>query len=129
MLKLRLLLLTIFGANICFCQSLKNNNSVEAADSMYIGTKKIPVIISSKLSLKIYPNPARNKVALEVTGFKPGMVMVKILDDKGILYANDNRLLTASADEITMFLQLKQGIYFITISQQNKSVRKKLMVL
>ena len=89
----------------------------------------MPVIVSSKLTIKIYPNPAINKIALQVSGFKPGLVMVKILDDKGILYTNDNRLLTTSEDEIAMFLQLKRGVYFVIISQQNKSVRKKLMVL
>ena len=129
MVKLLLIYIIIFCSNNCYSQLVKNNNPIINKDSIFIGTTKMPVIVSSKLTIKIYPNPAINKISLQVTGFKPGLVMVKILDDKGILYTNDNRLLTTSEDEIAMFLQLKRGVYFVIISQQNKSVRKKLMVL
>jgi hypothetical protein len=82
-----------------------------------------------KISLKVYPNPAKNKIAIAVKGFEPGMVIVKIIDTKGKIWREDNRLLTDGNEEIPMFLQLKPGIYFISVSENRKISRKKLIIL
>jgi hypothetical protein len=57
------------------------------------------------------------------------MATVRILDIKGKLLREDNRLLTNGTEDIIMFLMLKAGIYFILVSEPGKLVRKKLVIL
>src|SRR4051812_35878938 len=71
----------------------------------------------SQAELTIFPNPAKNKVTVQVKNFKPGMVSVKVLDLKGKVAKEDMRLLTNGSEDIIMFLMLKAGIYFIVVSQ------------
>ncbi|MBC7888778.1 MAG: T9SS type A sorting domain-containing protein [Ferruginibacter sp.] len=81
-----------------------------------------------KPELTIYPNPAKNKITIQVKNFHPGMAAVKVLDVKGKLVREDNRLLTNGTEDIIMFLMLKAGIYFILVSEPGKEARKKLVV-
>jgi hypothetical protein len=92
----------------------KTNDSLQAAD---------------KAQLSIYPNPAKNKVTLQVRGFAPGTVSVKILDYKGKLLRDDSRLLTNGVEDIVMFLMLQPGIYFIIVSEKGKVARRKLIIM
>ena len=82
-----------------------------------------------KTSLKVYPNSAKNKITLDVTGFDAGLVAVKITDSKGKIWREDNRLLTSGTEEIVMFLMLPAGVYFISLNEKAKIVKKKLIVL
>ena len=99
-------------ANPLFKQ--KNNDSLQA---------------SNKAQLNIYPNPAKNKVTLEVKGFEAGTASVRIMDSKGKLLRDDSRLLTNGNEDIIMFLMLQPGIYFIIVSEKGKVARKKLVIL
>lgn len=129
MLKSSLLILSSFIVLNCFCQSAENKGSLpKSTDSQYAAkmTQSPGMKISS---FKIYPNPAKNKVSLSVTGFEPGIALVKITDTKGKIWRQDNRLLTNGSEEIAMFLLLQPGIYFISVSEKNKVVKKKLMIL
>ena len=83
----------------------------------------------TKTSLKVYPNPAKNKITLDVTGFDAGLVTVKISDTKGKIWREDNRLLTNGTEGIPMFLMLPPGIYFISLNEKAKIIKKKLIVL
>ena len=65
---------------------------------------------------------------MQVKNFSPGMVSVKILDAKGKIMREDNRLLTNGSEDVVMFLSLKAGIYIILVSDQGKSARRKLLV-
>ncbi len=129
MLKTSLLIVTYFIAIHCFSQAVSNTDvSFSGKDSLLVATKDTVAAIG-KPSLKIYPNPAKNKISLQVTGFETGMVKVRIMDDKGKVVREDDRLLNNGIDEINMFLQLQAGIYSISVSEKNKVVRKKLIVL
>lgn len=85
--------------------------------------------LTSSLQLSIFPNPAKNKVTLQVKGFEPGTAVVKILDTRGKMIREDSRLLTSGSEEIVMFLMLPPGIYFVIISEKGKVIRKKLVML
>lgn len=124
-----LLLMSMFFSIIGFSQSGPNKTEKINADSLTNSTAKSRINLSSKVSLKIFPNPATNKISLQVSGFKQGLVMVKISDEKGNIHSADSRLLTTNDNEITMFLQLRQGVYFVSVTQQNRSVKKRLLVL
>lgn len=117
---------------ICICviafngyaQLPTNIDSIKAnTHQRYSSTNNI------KPDLNIYPNPAKNKVTLQVKQFKPGMAAVRLMDIKGKIIKDDNRLLTNGTEDIVMFLMLKEGIYFIQVSQAGKVVRKKLAIL
>src|SRR4051812_7547854 len=54
--------------------------------------------------LLIFPNPAKNKITVQVKNFKPGMVSVKVLDLKGKVVKEELRLLTNGSEDIIMFL-------------------------
>ena len=120
-------LLCWFVAAICFSQPIANDSSFKTSTTNPTSKENIPVI--AKPALNIYPNPAKNKVTLQVSHFDPGMATVRILDIKGKLLREDNRLLTNGTEEIVMFLMLKAGIYFILVSEPGKLVRKKLVIL
>ncbi len=79
--------------------------------------------------VKLYPNPARNKVTLEVNGFLPGMLTVKIIDDKGRLMKAYDRLLINGAEEVPVFLSLPSGIYYIVVVQKSRYIKKRLSIL
>ncbi|CAN5674789.1 hypothetical protein BH11BAC3_BH11BAC3_35150 [soil metagenome] len=110
----------------CFSQ-----NPVITTDSSL--SLKQPVLLEQKLisspELSIFPNPAKNKVTLQVKGFEPGTALVKILDTKGKMIREDSRLLTNGTEDIVMFLMIPPGIYFIIISEKGKVSRKKLVIL
>ena len=129
MLKTSLLIVTYFIAAHCFSQPvLDTDDSLPKKEPVVVTTKDVAINIV-KPSLKIYPNPAKNKISLQVTGFETGMAKVRIMDDKGKVVREDDRLLNNGIDEINMFLQLQAGIYFISVSEKSKVVRKKIMVL
>jgi len=127
MQKILSTLLCWFASAICFCQPIANNDSIKASTTNPKSKENIPDI--AKPALSIYPNPAKNKVTLQVSHFDPGMATVRILDIKGKLLREDNRLLTNGTEDIIMFLMLKAGIYFILVSEPGKMVRKKLVIL
>ncbi len=107
-----------------YAQKTTNIDSVKTGIPLHYSAAKSP-----KPDLSIYPNPAKNKVTLQVKQFDPGMAAVRLIDLKGKILKEDNRLLTNGTEDIIMFLMLKAGIYFIQVSQTNKVVRKKLVIL
>lgn len=89
---------------------------------------KKDTIAKEKTAIKIYPNPAKNKVELSVSGFQPGSVQLQILDQKGNKLRDDKRLLFSGNESITVMFSLPAGFYFIQVRQNNLLLRKKLMV-
>jgi len=111
----------------CFSQSVAPADS----SSQTPATKVKPIektIAGPKPDIAIYPNPAKNKVTVQVKNFAPGMAVVKVLDTKGKLVREDSRLLTNGTEDIVMFLMLKAGIYFILVAEPGKVARKKLVL-
>ena len=129
MLQNLLILISCFISSFCFSQPDLNKDSSARSISILHATKDSSLSPTEKTSLKVYPNPAKNKVSLEVAGFDPGMATVKIIDTKGKVWREDNRLLTNGTEEIAMFLMLKAGIYFISVTEKGKTAKKKLIIL
>lgn len=125
MLKIILFTLSSAISVFCYAQPLVNNDSTKTAAGLSLKAKPA----NTTTDLIVYPNPAKNKVTLQVKNFDPGMATVKVLDVKGKLVREDSRLLTNGTEEIIMFLMLKAGIYFIIITEPGKVVRKKLVMM
>lgn len=124
-LYLTALLCLLFGYN--FAQTATSPEISTSEFPSLMLTK--PVSTSIKADLKIYPNPAKNKISLDVKGYEPGMVAVRIMDNKGKQVREDSRLLVNGTEEVVMFLSLQPGIYYILLKQKDKLVRKKLVVI
>jgi len=125
MLKIILFTLSSAISVFCYAQPLVNNDSTKTATGLSLKAKPA----NTTTDLIVYPNPAKNRVTLQVKNFDPGMATVKVLDVKGKLVREDSRLLTNGTEEIIMFLMLKAGIYFIIITEPGKVVRKKLVMM
>lgn len=80
------------------------------------------------VTAKIYPNPATNKVEVLVNGFQPGILELKVIDRNGMVYRDDKRLLVRGNEVIVLMFFLPPGIYFILLKQNQKSIKKKLVV-
>lgn len=91
--------------------------------------KGISVVDESKPTAKLYPNPAKNKVVLQLNGFKSGMAQLQIINDKGSVVRKEDRLLVNGNEEVVMFFSLRAGIYFIKTIQGVIEIKKRLVVL
>ncbi len=81
-----------------------------------------------KASVKLYPNPAKNKAELEIRGFEPGLVQVHIINSNGGIERNDQRLLATGNENMVLMFSLQAGVYFVVLRQKDKLVKKKLLV-
>lgn len=129
MLKSFFLIFLFFASLQCICQTFQNKDSIVKPTGIEYAAKNNHSTDGVVTSLKIYPNPAKSKISLSVAGFEPGMAQVKITDTKGKVWRQDNRLLTNGTEEMAMFLLLQPGIYFISVGEKNKIIKKKLVIL
>jgi hypothetical protein len=90
-------------------------------DSLNQALKQIP-------SANIFPNPARDKVIINIRGFSAGMLQLKIVGTNGKVYRKDTRLLYKGDEEMVLMFFLDPGIYYILFTQPEKNVKKKLVV-
>lgn len=81
-----------------------------------------------KISIRLSPNPVKNKLNIALEGFAAGSVRLQLLNWKGTLQRDETRRLFAGNDLITMMFFLPPGIYFLIISQDNKSYKRKVVV-
>jgi Secretion system C-terminal sorting domain len=86
------------------------------------------VLIKEKATAKLYPNPVKNKVELEVKGFEQGQIQVQIIDVNGKKIRDDQRFLFTGNENITLMFSLQPGIYFVVIRQAKRLVKMKMVV-
>ena len=122
MKKIILLLVTFLEIYGGFAQ----NSS--GSDSLIIKKITSDSVIKEKIAVKLYPNPAKNKVELEVKGFEPGLVQVQIYNLSGKAVRNDSRLLFSGNENMVVMFSLTPGIYFVVLKQKDKLVKKKMVV-
>jgi hypothetical protein len=81
-----------------------------------------------KYFARLYPNPTRNKVLIDVKGFEPGYLQLKFYDAHGIKLRDEKRLLSNGNEVITVMFLLQPGMYMLLLKQGKKSVKKNLLV-
>ncbi|MFT3681978.1 MAG: hypothetical protein QM791_17015 [Ferruginibacter sp.] len=107
-----------------FAQAVSNESPVTSSADAAV-TK--PKIVASP-EMKVFPNPARNKITVDVKGFEPGMISVKIVDTKGKMLRQDNRLLTSGSEEVPMFIALEPCTCYVVVEQKNRLAKRKLVI-
>ena len=128
MKEIVILLVTFLGICKGFTQSPSGNIT---PDSLTIAAKKTvadSLPAKEKATVRLFPNPVKNKAELEVKGFEPGQVQLQLLDVNGKKIRDDQRLLVSGNENIVLMFSLQPGIYFILVKQKDKLIRKKMVV-
>ena len=96
------------------------------------GTNILPLktdsVAKEKPSLRIYPNPAKNKTELEIKGFEPGYVKIQLMTTSGKLLREEKRLALSGNEVIVFMFSEKPGLYFLFVKQGKVMLKNKLLI-
>lgn len=84
--------------------------------------------LTEKPFVRLFPNPAKNKVEIELKGFYPGYITVQLLDNNGKMRRADKPLVFTGNEIIVFMFSEKPGLYFIWLKPGNKKLRTKLVI-
>lgn len=86
------------------------------------------ITVKQKPFVRLFPNPAKNKVEVEITGFEPGYAQVQLIDKKGNLLRNDKRFVFSGNEVIVLMFYVSPGLYFVLLKQGKNNLRTKLII-
>ena len=78
--------------------------------------------------IRLFPNPARNKVEIEINGFEPGFIQVMLIDNKGNKVRNDKRLVLGNKEIIVLMFSENPGLYILALKQNKTTVKTRLVI-
>lgn len=132
MKKIILLFFTFLGICSCFSQKpLENKDSSKVLQSKEANT--LPLKLYTKknkegASMRLFPNPAKNKVEVEVGGFEPGYVKLQLLTNTGKLAREEKRLMLTGNETIIFMFSEIPGLYYLQLKQGTLTVKTKLII-
>ncbi|MEP7256087.1 MAG: T9SS type A sorting domain-containing protein [Ferruginibacter sp.] len=126
MKKFVLLFFTFSG--ICFAFAQKPAETLQPDSSGKSTPLNDSFIKKEKPFIKLFPNPARNKVEVEIKGFEPGLIKIQIINSTGTVLRDDKRLVFVGNETIILMFSIEPGIYFLAVKQNKKLARAKLIV-
>jgi hypothetical protein len=132
MKKIVLLFFTFLGICSCFSQELPEKKDsmivLQSKDTNSLPLKSDVVKTKEKISARIFPNPAKNKVEIEISGFEPGYIKLQLLTNTGKLVREEKRLvLTGNETIIFMFSEIA-GLYYLLLKQGTQMLKNKLII-
>lgn len=105
------------------------------ADSIRQNEKKVlqskrndSTAAGTRPAVRLYPNPAADRIEIEIKGFDPGFVQVIITDHSGKTAREDRRLVLSGDETIAIMFSLKPGVYFLAVKQAKKIARSKMVI-
>jgi hypothetical protein len=123
---------TFSGICEVYSQKPADNFQTDSTGSTAIINAGIPVkdpgMENESPGIHLFPNPALNKIAIEISGFDPGFVQVQIFNMDGRLVRNEKRLVFAGHESIIMMFSINTGIYMLFVKQDNKWARSRLVI-
>jgi hypothetical protein len=132
MKKIILLFFTFLGICSCFSQELlKKGDSIDATQQPVANTlplKTDAIKAREKSSVRLYPNPTRNKVEVEIKGFEPGNVKVQLLSGTGKIIREEKRLVFSGNEIIIFMFSETPGLYYLLLKQGDQTVKTKLVI-
>jgi hypothetical protein len=133
MKKIILLFFTFLGICSCFSQQAPKNTDTIAASTQYVVANILPLKTDSaktkeKPSVRLYPNPAKNKVEIEIKGFEPGYVKLQLLNNNGKLVREEKRLVLSGNETIVFMFAEPPGLYYLFIKQGSLMQKNKLVI-
>lgn len=132
MKKITLIFLSFYGINACFAQKQAAAAGTPAARE--IVPTNIPPIkedtarSSKSPAIRLFPNPAKNKVDIAVKGFLPGYIKLQLIDNKGKLVKEEKRQVFSGDEIIVLMFSEKPGLYFLLLKQGDKVIKNKLVI-
>ena len=81
------------------------------------------------MQVKAFPNPAKDQIMLDITGKVEGDVEINIMDSFGKLIQTINTLSTDNKVLIDLSDEIKNGIYFISVRNNDKLASTKIAVI
>lgn len=132
MKKIIVIFITFSGISTGFAQNTRGLNDADTTKQNTVAplqpVKKDSLTEKETLSARVFPNPAKNKVEIEVKGFKPGNVQIQLIDKNGKLIRNEQRAVFNGNETIVFMFSESPGIYFLLVKQNEKSIKNKLVV-
>lgn len=128
MKEIVILLVTFLGICKGFAQSPAGGIVPGDAEMAVSKTVADSIPNKEKAAVKLFPNPAKNRAELQVSGFEAGTIQLQVIDIGGKKLRNDERFLVSGNETIVIMFSLQPGIYFITVKQKDKLVKKKMIV-
>ncbi len=81
-----------------------------------------------KAAIRLFPNPAKNRVEIELIGFAPGPVKIQLIDANGKLVKEEQRLIFNGHEIIVLMFSEKPGLYSLWLRQREKILKNKLII-
>lgn len=132
MKKTILIFFTFLGIYAGFAQKpLQTADSIPGRQNVIANMQpnsKQSAAVKEKPSIHLYPNPAKNKVEIDIKGFDPGYVKIQLVDNKGEVVRADNRLVLSGSEVIVLMFSEKPGLYFLWLKQGEKILKSKLII-
>lgn len=83
---------------------------------------------TTKVGMKLYPNPAKNSTQLDLVGFDIGPIRIRITSLSGRVFRNDERRVFSERETLRVDFSLPPGWYLISAIQNKKVAVKRLLV-
>lgn len=132
MKKIILLFFTFSG--ICYCLAQQSStipdtiNGKKDAVLNILLLKTDTLILKKNPSIRLYPNPAKNKAEIEIKGFDAGYVKIQLINNAGKLLIEEKRLVISGNEVIIFMFSEKPGLYFLFLKQGKIMVKSKLVI-
>ena len=81
-----------------------------------------------KATIKLSPNPAVNKVQIEIKGFDPGDIYIRIINNNGNRIREEKRVAFTGDEIIVLMFSIDPGIYNLEVLQNKKKARSRLLI-
>jgi hypothetical protein len=132
MKKIILLFFTFSGICCCLAQQpskiTDTINGKKDAVSNTLRFKTDSLAAKEKPSVRLYPNPAKNKAEIEIKGFDAGYVIIQLMNNAGKLLREEKRLVLTGNEIIIFMFSENPGLYFLFI-KQGKIIKKTRLVI
>lgn len=131
MKKIILLFFTFLGICCCLAQPSKTIDTINGKKDAISNTQPFKtdgLIAKEKPSIRLYPNPAKNKTEIEIKGFEAGYVKIQLISNDGKLLREEKRLVLTGNDVIIFMFSEKPGLYFLFLKQKKAMLKSKLVI-
>ena len=131
MKKIILLFFTFLGICCCLAQPAKTIDTINGKKDAVLNTgplKTDSLTAKDKPVVRLYPNPAKNKVEIEIKEFDAGYVTIQLMNNEGKLLREEKRLVITGNEVIIFMFSENQGLYFLFI-KQGKIIKKAKLII
>jgi len=113
---------------LTFCGICSANAQLAGGKNMVDSGRRDSMAALSMQSVKVSPNPAKNRIEIALNGFSAGDIQLQLLDSKGNKQRTETRRLFSGNDVLTMMFILPPGIYVLVLRQKGKIVQRKILL-